>query len=156
MDTILKYLFANLNGATETVLLFILVFFDTILGSKWRKANNVAITSNGGLGGLKISIPLALAPMVIWLITILFSVLPTHIGNRVFVFDTPIFDWITFATFIGIANFMSKSLLANAQLAGFTVPNWAIKWVEDEYHVKLKKIETEPEAANITEIGKEK
>lgn len=147
MEEFLKYLFANLNGATETVILFIIVFIDTVLGVKWRKVNNVAITSGGGLGGLKTNIPLAMAPMVIWLITILFSILPTHIGNRVFVFDTPIFDWITFITFIILANYMLKSLMANAKLAGIEIPNWLEKWIQDEYAVKITKMATEPVAA---------
>jgi len=51
MDQIINYLFTNLNGATETAVLFILVFFDTFLGSLWRKRNGVARTSGGGLGG---------------------------------------------------------------------------------------------------------
>ncbi len=32
MNEILDYLFANLNGVTETMLLFILIFYDTFLG----------------------------------------------------------------------------------------------------------------------------
>ena len=82
MSDILNYLFINLNGATETAVLFILVFFDTFLGSLWRKRNGVARTSGGGLGGLIISIPLALMPVVIWAFTILMSFVPPHLGGR--------------------------------------------------------------------------
>lgn len=148
MEDILKYLFANLNGATETAILFILVFFDTFLGSLWRKRNNVARTSGGGLGGLITSIPLALMPVVIWGFTILISIVPTHLGGRDFLFDPLIFDAISFVITIMIGSYMSKSIYANMQLAGIEIPDFLSKWVEDEYHVKLKKIETEPSAVN--------
>lgn len=152
-NQILSYMYVNLNGATETIILFILVFFDTVLGARWRKINNVAITSKGGLEGLRTSVPLAMAPISIWLITILLSVMPTKLGNRVFVFDTPVFDIITFGVFIGIGLYMLKSVLANAQLAGFTIPSFLIKWVEDEYHVKLQKIINEPNSAQKDKEG---
>lgn len=150
MEDILKYLFANLNGATETAVLFILVFFDTFLGALWRKRQGVARTSGGGLGGLITSIPLALMPVVIWGFTILISVVPTHLGGRDFYFDPLIFDVISFIVTVIIGAYMLKSIYANMQLAGIEIPDFLSKWVEDEYHVKLKKIETEPEAANTT------
>lgn len=153
---ILKYAFANLNGATESAILFILVIFDTFLGSKWRKVNKVAITSGGGLEGLKTNIPLALMPISIWAFTILISVVPTHIGGRDFVFNTMIFDIISFVITLTIGNFMLKSIFANAQLAGFDFPNWIIKWVEDEYHVKFQKMINEPAAANVEKVSEEK
>lgn len=148
MTDILNYLFANLNGATETAVLFILVFFDTFLGSLWRKRNGVARTSGRGLGGLMTSIPLALMPIVIWAFTILISYVPKHLGGRDFTFQPLIFDVISFAVTLIIGNYMLKSIYANMQLAGIDIPKWAIKWVEDEYHVKFKKIETEPDAVN--------
>ncbi|MGX7042925.1 hypothetical protein [Leuconostoc holzapfelii] len=151
MTDILNYLFANLNGATETAVLFILVFFDTFLGSLWRKRNGVARTSGGGLGGLVTSIPLALMPIVIWAFTILISYVPTHLGGRDFTFQPFIFDAISFAVTLIIGNYMLKSIYANMQLAGIDIPNWAVKWVEDEYHVKLKKIDSEPNAAKKAE-----
>lgn len=151
MDQLLQYLFANLNGATETAVLFILVFFDTFLGSLWRKRQGVARTSGGGLGGLITSIPLALMPVVIWAFTILISYVPTHLGGRDFTFQPLIFDVISFAVTLIIGNYMLKSVYANMQLAGMDIPKWAIKWVEDEYHVKLRKIETEPEAVSKKE-----
>ena len=148
MEDILKYLFANLNGATETAVLFILVFFDTFLGSLWRKRNNVARTSGGGLGGLITSIPLALMPVVIWVFTILISIVPTHLGGRDFLFDPLIFDAISFVITIMIGSYMSKSIYANMQLAGIEIPDFLAKWVEDEYHVKYQKIGQEPSAVN--------
>lgn len=148
MEDILKYLFANLNGATETAILFILVFFDTFLGALWRKRQGVARTSGGGLGGLITSIPLALMPVVIWGFTILISIAPTHLGGRDFLFDPLIFDVISFVITIMIGSYMSKSIYANMQLAGIEIPDFLAKWVEDEYYVKLKKIETEPSAVN--------
>lgn len=151
MDQLLQYLFANLNGATETAVLFILVFFDTFLGSLWRKRQGVARTSGGGLGGLITSIPLALMPVVIWAFTILISYVPTHLGGRDFTFQPLIFDVISFAVTLIIGNYMLKSVYANMQLAGMDIPKWAIKWVEDEYHVKLRKIETEPESVSKKE-----
>ncbi|MCT3071228.1 phage holin family protein [Leuconostoc citreum] len=151
MTDILKYLFSNLNGATETAVLFILVFFDTFLGSLWRKRNGVARTSNGGLGGLITSIPLALMPVSIWAFTILMSVIPNHIGGRDITFQPVIFDVISFAVTIIIGNYMLKSIYANMQLAGMDVPPFVRKWVEDEYHVKLKKIDSEPDSAKKAE-----
>lgn len=151
MEEMMEYLFANLNGATETAVLFILVFFDTFLGSLWRKRNGVARTSGGGLGGLVTSIPLALMPIVIWAFTILISYVPTHLGGRDFTFQPFIFDAISFAVTLIIGNYMLKSIYANMQLAGIDIPNWAVKWVEDEYHVKLKKIDSEPNAAKKEE-----
>lgn len=148
MEDILKYLFANLNGATETAVLFILVFFDTFLGSLWRKRNNVARTSGGGLGGLITSIPLALMPVVIWGFTILISIVPTHLGGRDFTFQPFIFDMISFVVTVIIGSYMLKSIYANMQLAGIEIPSFLQKWVEDEYHVKLQKIETKPNAVN--------
>ncbi|WP_260153289.1 hypothetical protein [Leuconostoc citreum] len=149
--SVLSYLFANLNGATETAVLFILVFFDTFLGSLWRKRNGVARTSNGGLGGLITSIPLALMPVSIWAFTILMSVIPNHIGGRYITFQPVIFDIISFAVTIIIGNYMLKSIYANMQLAGMDVWPFIAKWVEDEYHVKLKKIDSEPDSAKKVE-----
>ncbi|MBS0941325.1 phage holin family protein [Leuconostoc mesenteroides] len=146
MSDILNYLFINLNGATETAVLFILVFFDTFLGSLWRKRNGVARTSGGGLGGLIISIPLALMPVVIWAFTILMSFAPPHLGGRDFMVQPVIFDVISFIVTLIIGNYMLKSIYGNMQLAGIDIPNFITKWVEDEYHVKLQKIEDEPEA----------
>ncbi|MCT3076883.1 hypothetical protein EFN61_05215 [Leuconostoc citreum] len=151
MMSVLSYLFANLNGATETAVLFILVFFDTFLGSLWRKRNGVARTSNGGLGGLITSIPLALMPVSIWAFTILMSVIPNHIGGRYITFQPVIFDIISFAVTIIIGNYMLKSIYANMQLAGMDVWPFIAKWVEDEYHVKLKKIDSEPDSAKKVE-----
>ncbi|MEX0380477.1 hypothetical protein AB3K25_06365 [Leuconostoc sp. MS02] len=156
MDQLIQYLFANLNGATETAVLFILVFFDTFLGSLWRKRNGVARTSGGGLGGLITSIPLALMPVVIWSLTIFFSFVPTHLGGRDFIFQPLIFDVISFVVTIIIGNFMLKSIMANMKLAGIDVPpflkrwalKWVDKWIEDEYHVKYQKIGQEPESVN--------
>jgi len=146
MSDILNYLFINLNGATETAVLFILVFFDTFLGSLWRKRNGVARTSGGGLGGLITSIPLALMPVVIWAFTILISFVPPHLGGRDFMVQPIIFDVISFIVTLIIGNYMLKSIYANMQLAGIDIPSYITKWVEDEYHVKLQKIEDEPEA----------
>lgn len=148
MEQILQYLFANLNGATETAVLFILVFFDTFLGSLWRKRNGVARTSGGGLGGLITSIPLALMPVVIWAFTILISYVPTHLGGRDFTFQPFIFDVISFVVTVIIGSYMLKSIYANMQLAGIEIPSFLQKWVEDEYHVKLQKIDDEPNAVN--------
>ncbi|WP_294977297.1 phage holin family protein [uncultured Leuconostoc sp.] len=152
MDQLLQYLFANLNGATETAVLFILVFFDTFLGSLWRKRNGVARTSGGGLGGLITSIPLALMPVVIWSLTIFFSFVPTRLGGRDFIFQPLIFDVISFVVTVIIGNFMLKSIMANMKLAGIDVPpflkQWVEKWIEDEYHVKYQKIGQEPQAVN--------
>lgn len=151
MTDILNYLFTNLNGATESAVLFILVFFDTFLGSLWRKRNGVARTSNGGLGGLITSVPLALMPVSIWAFTILMSVVPGHIGGRDITFQPVIFDVISFVVTIIIGNYMLKSIYANMQLAGMEFPSFIQKWVEDEYHVKLKKIDSEPNAAKKIE-----
>ncbi|KAA8371093.1 hypothetical protein FE410_05230 [Leuconostoc carnosum] len=148
MEQLLQYLFANLNGATETAVLFILVFFDTFLGSLWRKRNGVARTSGGGLGGLITSIPLALMPVVIWGFTILISVVPDHLGGRAFTFQPLIFDVISFVVTVIIGSYMLKSIYANMQLAGMDIPPLLKKWVEDEYHVKLQKIDEEPQAAH--------
>lgn len=141
MTEISKFLYANLNGATETVVLFMLVSYDTILGVKWRKAKGVPITSEAGLKGLKSNLPLTLFPIGFWSISVIFSVLPTHIGNRIFVFDTPIFDGLAFASFIFIGQHVLRSLIVNARLSGYDLPQWLIKWAEDEYHVKIQKIE---------------
>ncbi|WP_334103871.1 phage holin family protein [Leuconostoc lactis] len=146
MEEMMEYLFANLNGATETAVLFILVFFDTFLGSLWRKKNGIARTSNGGLGGLMTSVPLALMPVSIWAFTILISYVPEHLGGRDFTFQPVIFDVISFVVTIIIGNYMLKSIYANMQLAGMDIPPVIQKWVEDEYHVKLQKMEEEPDA----------
>lgn len=90
-------------------------------------------------------------PVVIWAFTILISYVPTHLGGRDFTFQPLIFDVISFAVTLIIGNYMLKSVYANMQLAGMDIPKWAIKWVEDEYHVKLRKIETEPEAVSKKE-----
>lgn len=143
MEEFLKYLFANLNGATETAVLFIMVFIDNILGVKWRKEHNIKITSKVGLDGLKTNILMAMLPALIWLLIIVLSIMPTHIGNRIFIFDTPVFDFITFIVFVFTANYMLKSLVANAKLLGMIdnteLPSWLDAWVKDEYKVKLDK-----------------
>lgn len=147
MNEILNYLFANLNGVTETTLLFILIFYDTFLGGRWRKKQRVARTSEGGLGGLRKSIPLAFTPLIIWFITVFISVLPTHVGGRNFVYSPVIFDFISFFVTITIGSYLLKSIFANMMLAGMCVPRFIQDWIEDEYHVKLKTMEKEPNSA---------
>lgn len=147
MNEILDYLFANLNGVTETMLLFILIFYDTFLGGKWRKRRKVARTSGGGLGGLRKSIPLAFTPLLIWFATVFISILPTHVGGRDVVYSPVIFDFISFFVTITIGSYLLKSIFANMMLAGMRVPRFIQEWIEDEYHVKLKAMETEPNSA---------
>jgi len=147
MEDILNYLFAHLNGPTETALIFILVFLDTFLGGKWRKKRKVALTSGGGLGGLKTSIPLALMPVTIWAFTVLMSLAPHRIGNREFDFYPLLFDIISFIVTMIISSYLLKSILANMQLSGIDIPSFLSKWVADEFHVKIEKIKEEPESA---------
>lgn len=147
MEEILSYLFAHLNGPTETALIFILVFLDTFLGGKWRKKKRVALTSGGGLGGLKTSIPLALMPVTIWAFTVLMSLAPHRIGNREFDFYPMLFDFISFIVTIIISTYMLKSIFANMQLSGIDIPKFLSNWVADEFHVKIEKIKEEPNSA---------
>ena len=147
MNEILNYLFANLNGVTETMLLFILIFYDTFRGGRWRKKRQVARTSGGGLGGLRKSIPLAFTPLLIWFATVFISVLPTHVGGRDVVYSPVIFDFISFFVTITIGSYLLKSIFANMLLSGMRVPRFIQDWIEDEYHVKLKAMETEPNSA---------
>lgn len=146
MEELVRYAFSVSNGATETAVLFILVFLDTFLGTLWRKRNSVARTSGGELRGLTRSVPLALMPVTIWAFTILMSVVPQHLGGRYVTFDPMIFDVISFGITLTIGAYMVKSISANMQLAGIPIPSFLVKWVEDEYHVKLQKIEDEPTA----------
>lgn len=147
MNEILEYLFANLNGVTETMLLFILIFYDTFLGGKWRKKQRVARTSGGGLGGLRKSIPLAFTPLIIWFVTVFISILPTHVGGRDVIYSPVVFDFISFFVTITIGSYLLKSIFANMRLAGMRVPRFIQDWIEDEYHVKLKTMEKEPNSA---------
>ncbi|MFL1695457.1 hypothetical protein ACJQWY_01390 [Weissella kandleri] len=62
-------------------------------------------------------------------------------------FNPAIFDIIAFAIFVLIGWYWIKSIIANAKLAGYNPPTWVGKYIEDEYHVKLEKIETEPNSA---------
>jgi len=147
MEDILKYLFANLNGMTESILLFILIFYDTFLGSRWRKNKGIARTSDGGLGGLRRSLPLAFLPVLIWVITIVMSIAPTHIGGRDVIYSPMLFDFVSFAITVTVANYLLKSILANMKLAGMYVPKFFAKWIEDEFHVKIQYISEEPNSA---------
>ena len=137
MEDSLTYLCANLNGVTETMLLFILIFYDTFLGGKWRKKQQVA----------RKSIPLAFTPLIIWFVTVFISVLPTHVGGRNVIYSPVIFDFISFFVTITIGSYLLKSIFANMMLAGMRVPQFIVNWIEDEYHVKLKTMEKEPNSA---------
>lgn len=148
MEQITKWLYFNLNGPTETSVLFLFMLIDTVFANTWRKRRGIAITSGGGLGGLIKSIPLALMPVIIWSFEIPLSLAPDHIAGLQMSFNPMIFDIIAFAIFILIGWYWLKSILANAKLAGYEPPfEWIEKFIEDEYHVKLGKIETEPNSA---------
>ncbi|WP_057753490.1 phage holin family protein [Weissella kandleri] len=147
MEQIAKWLYFNLNGPTETSVLFLFMLIDTVFANTWRRRRGVAITSGGGLGGLIKSIPLALMPVIIWSFEIPLSVAPDHIAGLQMNFNPMIFDLIAFSVFVLIGWYWLKSILANAKLAGYDIPNWLEKYIEDEYHIKLGKIETEPNSA---------
>lgn len=137
----------NLNGPTETSVLFLFMIIDTVFANSWRKKRGVAITSGGGLGGLIKSIPLALMPVIIWSFEIPLSLAPKHIAGLQMNFNPVIFDIIAFCIFMLIGWYWIKSIIANAKLAGYNPPNWVGKYIEDEYHVKLGKIDEEPNSA---------
>lgn len=147
MEQILKFMYLNLNGPTETSVLFLFLIIDNLFANVWRKKRGVAITSGGGLGGLIKSIPLALMPAIIWSFEIPLSLAPDHIAGLQINFNPMIFDIIAFAIFMLIGWYWVKSIIANAKLAGYNPPNWVGKYIEDEYHVKLGKIEAEPNSA---------
>lgn len=139
MGEILNYLFLHLNGATESGALFVLVLIDTILGSMWRKNQGVPRTSKGALDGLIRSSALIIMPTISWLMGIGFLFLPRQIADYPISNDPIIFNIIAFGLFVAVAYFLLKSIYANAQLAGFDIPKFAIKWVEEEYNFKLDK-----------------
>lgn len=147
MEQFLKIMYMNLNGATESTVLFLFMMIDTVFANTWRRRLGVAITSGGGLGGLIKSIPLALMPVLIWIVEIPLSLAPDHIAGLSINFNPAIFDVIAFLVFILIAWYWLKSILANAKLAGYNPPDWLEKFIEDEYHVKLGKIDEEPNSA---------
>lgn len=154
MEQVLKFLYDNLNGVTETTVLFILIFFDTFLGSRWRKNQSIARTSGGLLEPLLQKMALALFPVLIWCITLVLYFVPKHFAGRNFSYNTFVFDLIAFIVFIIVANGTIKSITANMQLAGYEIPSWLSKWVADEYQVKLGGMAKEPAAVDTTETIK--
>ncbi|MCZ9310598.1 hypothetical protein PAF15_01225 [Weissella koreensis] len=148
MEQFFKFMYMNLNGPTETSVLFLFMIIDTVFANSWRKKRGVAITSGGGLGGLMKSIPLALMPVIIWSFEIPLSLAPDHIAGLQINFNPVVFDVIAFSIFLLIGWYWVKSIFANAKLAGYEPPfNWIDKYIEDEYHVKLGKMDTEPNSA---------
>jgi hypothetical protein len=145
---VLKYLFGVLNGITETLILFILLCYDTSLGGKWRKHQGVAKTSGGALSGWREKMPLVFMPFLTWMAGVAVFYLPSDIAGRTYTYDPFIFDLIAFVMFWFIAKWTIKSILANMQLAGMEMPDWAIQWVEDEFKVKLSGSSLEPVSAS--------
>lgn len=137
---ILKYLFGVLNGITETFALFALYYLDTSLGGKWRRNQGLAESSKGALSGWNTKLPLVFAPVVTWLFGVISWYIPRDIAGKVYMYDPILFDFMAFAAFYFIGKWLLKSIFANMQLAGMTVPDSLIKWVEDEYKVKLESI----------------
>lgn len=146
-----KYLFGVLNGITETLILFILLCYDTSLGGKWRKHQGVAKTSGGALSGWREKMPLVVMPFITWMAGVAVFYLPNEIAGRTYAYDPFIFDVIAFVMFMFVAKWTLKSILANMQLAGMDMPDWAIRWVEDEFKVKLSGSKIEPESAKKKE-----
>jgi len=81
METLIsvgRYLFSVLNGITETLVLFVLLYADTSLGGKWRKHQGVARSSGGALSGWKDKMPLVFLPLLTWSIGV--AVYSLHVG----------------------------------------------------------------------------
>lgn len=150
MEHFITLLYTALNGVTETSILFILIFFDTFLGSHWRKQQNIARTSGGLLEPLLQKMALALFPFGIWCITLILYFVPKHFAGRDFSYNTFIFDLIAFVSFLIVANGTLKSVMANLKLAGYEVPDWVSKWVTDEYQIKLSGMAKETAAVEVT------
>lgn len=144
---LLKYLFGAMNGITETFALFLLYYYDTSLGGKWRKNHGIAESSNGALGGWNIKLPLVFAPLITWLFGVIAWYIPREIAGKTYMYDPILFDFMAFATFYFVGKWLLKSVLANMQLAGMTVHDYLIKWVADEYKVKLDSVCDQPKSA---------
>lgn len=144
---LLKYLFGAMNGITETLALFILFCYDTSLGGKWRKNNGIAKHSSGALNGWREKMPLIFMPFVTWLAGVGSYYLPREIAGKTYMYEPLIFDFMAFAMFFFVGKWLLKSVFANMQLAGMTVADYLVKWVADEYKVKLESIMEQPKSA---------
>jgi len=92
--------------------------------------------------------------LLTWSIGVAVYYLPRTIAGRTYAYDPLIFDVIAFLAFVFIARWTLKSIVANMQLAGMTIPEPLIKWVEDEYQVKLDGMINEPTSVNNREKDK--
>lgn len=128
---VVNFIIKSMNGLTEFVLLMLGVYLDTILGSKWRIKNDVSRASKDALKGIALQSGLALFVLLVYLMKILIQ----HFTHE----DLFLFDWISAFSFYFIAKWMLVSIIANAKLAGFDIPDWVGNVVDDEITAKKKR-----------------
>lgn len=124
----IKFVFEYMNGLTEFIILMLMIYLDTILGSKWRYVKGKPRISKAAINGIMRQSGLALFVLLVYLSKIILEELT---------FDNLfIFDWITSISFYFIAKWFLVSIIANAKLAGYAIPKWAENLVSDEISSK--------------------
>jgi len=128
---IMKFIMGNLNGLSEFFILLLAVYLDTILGNKWRLKNGTPRISKAALKGLALQSGLASFVLFTYLAKVLLEYL-THE-------EIVAFDWISSISFYFIGKWMLISIIANAKLAGYTIPSWVENIVSDEIDAKKER-----------------
>ncbi|ARQ94555.1 holin [Weissella phage PWc] len=128
-----------LNPFTETVILFVMIAFDTILGGKWRSNLDLGLNSHGAFNGSNKKIALVFFPSLIGFLGIGLNLLPPELLGYVFVFPMAIFDAMALAVFSFAFYYTALSITANAQLAGMPVPEKLQSWAKNEIENKLNR-----------------
>lgn len=128
-----------LNPFSESVILFIMIAFDTILGGKWRKNQDLGVNSHGAFNGSAMKMALVFFPALIGFLGIGLNLLPANQLGYVFVFPMIIFDFMALGAFAWTAYYTALSIMANAELAGMPLPEFVKSWAKHEVENKLNR-----------------
>lgn len=122
------------DGATDTMLLFILVFIDTVLGFTQAIKNNKKIISKTLLSGVVSNLLLCIVPSAI-----------AAIGMVRPSVNKDLFSALSVGYSVILAYGVIQSILANLQLLGVRLPAKLMSWLSDELIDKENKNKKEDE-----------
>lgn len=133
------WLMQNANGVSETIILWWLVFADTVLGSLWRSNWQIRKLSKGAISGILTNFSLASLPMLIFISGAIVTHIPVDINHESSMANWVLFDVSSTILSLFIGYWLAKSIIANWKLSGHDLPVFVDKWVEDEAKDKLER-----------------
>lgn len=112
------------NGIDQTNILLALAILDTILGISWRLKVGHALISNQFMSGVTRNFVPALLPALL------------HYMHVIINSNAPVYQYAACLIFVTSTYFLIQSILSNLSNLGTPLPNWIIKWIENELNEK--------------------